>query len=88
MSSLESLEKKLKEPFPEKIVHFRVGSMSKDKTKGIALAKAIPFVLSFDIDPTLKCTIFSGNGSFSFFSNDSNELISLPPTQLMPQLLI
>lgn len=29
---------KLKEPFPEKLIHWRVGAMTKDKKKGIALA--------------------------------------------------
>jgi hypothetical protein len=34
----EEILEKLKEPFPEKAIHWRVGSTSKDKSKGIALA--------------------------------------------------
>ena len=35
---IKEIYDKLKEPFPVKAIHWRVGSTSKDKSKGIALA--------------------------------------------------
>ena len=70
MSSLESLEKKLKEPFPEKIVHFRVGSMSKDKTKGIALA----YIDARDVMKRLDQVVGFSNWSDSYEETPSGRL--------------
>lgn len=38
MGSVETIIQQLKEPFDPRVVHWRVGATSKDKTKGIALA--------------------------------------------------
>jgi len=67
----KSITAALKEPFSEKVIHWRVGATSKDKTKGIALA----YIDARDVMKRLDDVLGAENWSDEYFETASGRLI-------------
>ena len=68
---MSEIEENLKKPFKPSVIHWRVGSTTKDKAKGIALA----YLTSRDIMKRLDEVVGFNNWEDSYFETASGRLL-------------